>query len=63
MIAFGTRADFGDFDSDNEIVVFEDDEAAHNISEDNWINKDTQDLESGLHHLSLRSDRLVPSKD
>ena len=63
MIAFGTRADFGDLEADNEIVVFDDAAAALKISDDNWINKDTQDLESDTHHLSLKSDRLVPSKD
>ena len=59
LIAFGTLTDFGELDSDNEIVLFEDDAAALKISDDSLISKDTQDLESGTHHLSLRSERLV----
>ena len=61
MIVFGTLADFGDLGSDREIVVFEDAAAAPKISDDDCMNKDTQDLVSGTYHWSLSSDRLLPS--
>ena len=63
LIALGIFSDFGDFVSDNEIVVFEDDAAALKISDVNLINRDTHDLDSGAYHLPLRSDRLSPIKD